>query len=283
MSLSLLTLDYQSIYFHWFVFRKSPTAKRKRIAKDADNDHMITLRHPIMFKDNNIEDEDDKNMDSRKNYYCKFCNKTWDFTHFKNSQQFGAHCSNCSRRTQQDGMVPMDDLPSPSSPSRPYVPSSSSPSSSSSSPSPSPSASPSYYEAIKTPKRFPPPFEDPGYNLILILRVMQEMDDFSDYEDETIPPPPPSHSHSSHSHSHSAHSLYHITHHPHSAHTHSHPHPPLIPTPTPVLWRRLFCICINSNIYFIQKTFFLFLPHPRRWLTRVESIILYRFFLLTPL
>lgn len=190
---------------------------------------MITLRHPIMFKESTYE-QDEENMDSRKNYYCKFCNKTWDCTHFKNSQQFGAHCSNCSRRPQLDGMVPLDDLSASSSSPSPYSPSKSSyvPSPSSVS-SPSPSPSPSYYEAIKMPKRFPPPFEDPGYNLILILRLMQESDDFSDYEEESSPAPhsmphPLSHSHSpslslSHAHSHS----------------YIHSHAPIIPTPTPVL------------------------------------------------
>jgi len=34
----------------------------------------------------------------RKHYYCKYCKQTWAISHFKNSQQFGAHCSNCSRR-----------------------------------------------------------------------------------------------------------------------------------------------------------------------------------------
>ena len=30
-------------------------------------------------------------------YYCKFCDKTFSETCFRNVQQFGAHCSNCSR------------------------------------------------------------------------------------------------------------------------------------------------------------------------------------------
>lgn len=164
---------------------KSPSAKRKkRDTKDSSDhsDHMTTIRNPIVFKE--IFQQDINNniplsptSDSRKNYFCKFCNKTWDFHHFKNSQQFGAHCSNCSRRPTQDGLVPpspyLDDaLSSPTFTSPTF-----------SSPSPSPS--------LSTPtKRFPPPFEDPGLNLILMLRYMQEEADLSD--GETLAPPSPS-------------------------------------------------------------------------------------------
>jgi hypothetical protein len=142
---------------------------------------MTNIRNPIVFKEN-LQQELINNQvtplspsDSRKNYFCKFCNKTWDFHHFKNSQQFGAHCSNCSRRPQQDGLVPpspyLDDLSSPTF---------SSPSLTISSPS------------LSTPnKRYPPPpFEDPGLNLILMLRYMQEEADLSD--GETLAPPSPS-------------------------------------------------------------------------------------------
>lgn len=31
-------------------------------------------------------------------YYCKYCGLTWPLNFFKNRQQFGAHCSNCSRK-----------------------------------------------------------------------------------------------------------------------------------------------------------------------------------------
>eukprot|EP01112_Ceratiomyxa_fruticulosa_P018895 TRINITY_DN6109_c0_g1_i3.p1 TRINITY_DN6109_c0_g1~~TRINITY_DN6109_c0_g1_i3.p1 ORF type:complete len:607 (-),score=130.68 TRINITY_DN6109_c0_g1_i3:366-2186(-) len=31
-------------------------------------------------------------------YFCKYCETTWPLTFFRNRQQFGAHCSNCSRR-----------------------------------------------------------------------------------------------------------------------------------------------------------------------------------------
>jgi len=33
-----------------------------------------------------------------KEYYCGYCNTSWPQGHFKNIQQFGAHCSNCSRK-----------------------------------------------------------------------------------------------------------------------------------------------------------------------------------------
>lgn len=35
---------------------------------------------------------------SKDGYYCKFCDTSWPFSHFRNAQQFGAHCSNCSRK-----------------------------------------------------------------------------------------------------------------------------------------------------------------------------------------
>jgi DNA-binding transcriptional MerR regulator len=37
-------------------------------------------------------------VEGKENYYCKYCNVTWPIHHFKNRQQFGAHCSNCSRK-----------------------------------------------------------------------------------------------------------------------------------------------------------------------------------------
>lgn len=35
---------------------------------------------------------------SLEQYYCKYCGLTWPLNFFKNRQQFGAHCSNCSRK-----------------------------------------------------------------------------------------------------------------------------------------------------------------------------------------
>lgn len=36
-------------------------------------------------------------------YYCKYCGVTWPLNYFKNRQQFGAHCSNCSRKRKSRG------------------------------------------------------------------------------------------------------------------------------------------------------------------------------------
>lgn len=37
---------------------------------------------------------------NQKEYYCKYCNSKWPTHYFKNTQQFGAHCSNCSRKNK---------------------------------------------------------------------------------------------------------------------------------------------------------------------------------------
>jgi hypothetical protein len=39
-----------------------------------------------------------ENPDGTAYYHCKFCQHTWPQHHFRNAQQFGAHCSNCSRK-----------------------------------------------------------------------------------------------------------------------------------------------------------------------------------------
>eukprot|EP00026_Physarum_polycephalum_P013018 Phypoly_transcript_13376.p1 GENE.Phypoly_transcript_13376~~Phypoly_transcript_13376.p1 ORF type:complete len:281 (+),score=73.43 Phypoly_transcript_13376:158-1000(+) len=182
---------------------KTPSAKRKKRDTNQDQpDHMTTIRNPIVFKENNIHNLPQhhhhqeymtnqvtplspNSLDSRKNYFCKFCNKTWDFNHFKNSQQFGAHCSNCSRRptNPHDAMVPPSPSPSP------YL--SDQLSSSPTFASPVPGLSSPSLSISTPPKRFPPPpFEDPGLNLILMLRYMQEEADLSD--GETLAPPSPS-------------------------------------------------------------------------------------------
>jgi hypothetical protein len=44
-------------------------------------------------KPKHIQEEESKDI-----YYCKYCNVTWPVHFFKNRQQFGAHCSNCSRK-----------------------------------------------------------------------------------------------------------------------------------------------------------------------------------------
>lgn len=35
---------------------------------------------------------------AKDEYYCKYCDTSWPHNHFRNAQQFGAHCSNCSRK-----------------------------------------------------------------------------------------------------------------------------------------------------------------------------------------
>lgn len=44
-------------------------------------------------------------MDQKDVYWCKYCNLTWPLSYFKNRQQFGAHCSNCSRKRKSRGMT----------------------------------------------------------------------------------------------------------------------------------------------------------------------------------
>jgi hypothetical protein len=39
-----------------------------------------------------------RESDKQDYYYCRYCDKTWPLNYFRNSQQFGAHCSNCSRK-----------------------------------------------------------------------------------------------------------------------------------------------------------------------------------------
>ncbi|GAM20074.1 hypothetical protein SAMD00019534_032490 [Acytostelium subglobosum LB1] len=41
-------------------------------------------------------------LDSDRGYFCKYCKKNWPLSSFKNSQQFGAHCSNCSRKSKAE-------------------------------------------------------------------------------------------------------------------------------------------------------------------------------------
>eukprot|EP01113_Clastostelium_recurvatum_P012376 TRINITY_DN1642_c0_g1_i10.p1 TRINITY_DN1642_c0_g1~~TRINITY_DN1642_c0_g1_i10.p1 ORF type:complete len:476 (-),score=112.15 TRINITY_DN1642_c0_g1_i10:1080-2306(-) len=49
-----------------------------------------------------------KGKNGKDYYYCKHCETTWPLTFFRNRQQFGAHCSNCSRqRRSHDPSVQM--------------------------------------------------------------------------------------------------------------------------------------------------------------------------------
>lgn len=63
-------------------------------------------------------------------YYCKYCGMTWPLNFFKNRQQFGAHCSNCSRKrkSRETGPVGADATSAAdytltgSSPTGPFLP-----------------------------------------------------------------------------------------------------------------------------------------------------------------
>eukprot|EP00727_Mastigamoeba_balamuthi_P007755 m51a1_g360 putative gata-binding transcription factor (303) ;mRNA; f:588549-589717 len=52
---------------------------------------------------------------ARRRYYCKYCRKSWPMSHFRNSQQFGAHCSNCSRKPRPQTLPDGNSPPSPAS------------------------------------------------------------------------------------------------------------------------------------------------------------------------
>eukprot|EP01117_Protostelium_nocturnum_P011960 TRINITY_DN4377_c0_g1_i1.p1 TRINITY_DN4377_c0_g1~~TRINITY_DN4377_c0_g1_i1.p1 ORF type:complete len:537 (+),score=232.99 TRINITY_DN4377_c0_g1_i1:312-1922(+) len=44
------------------------------------------------------ESGEDSSAEATKEYFCTYCGMSWPFGYFKNIQQFGAHCSNCSRK-----------------------------------------------------------------------------------------------------------------------------------------------------------------------------------------
>lgn len=69
--------------------KPSPThAKPQKKRKEHDST-------PSKLKD---KDASELKENKRKKYYCKYCDQTFSLSQFRNSQQFGAHCSNCSRR-----------------------------------------------------------------------------------------------------------------------------------------------------------------------------------------
>lgn len=87
----------------------------------------------------------------RKKYYCKYCDQTFSMTQFRNSQQFGAHCSNCSRRPRDEdgGLL---DSGSHFRYSSPYSPS---------------------YDRVSSPSTPEPPSPTPGLNRdALLLRLL---------------------------------------------------------------------------------------------------------------
>lgn len=54
----------------------------------------------VIIDDDGIETNDDSNNSS---YYCRYCDKYFSSAVFRNRQQFGAHCSNCSRHRKLRG------------------------------------------------------------------------------------------------------------------------------------------------------------------------------------
>jgi len=103
-------------------------AKSTKKRKESDMYSKSPNKSPNKFKDTDSNGEFlpptiTKESNKRKKYYCKYCDQTFSLSQFRNSQQFGAHCSNCSRRPRdedslfEDGNVRYDRYSSPYSPS----------------------------------------------------------------------------------------------------------------------------------------------------------------------
>lgn len=89
-----------------------------RLKKPKGEPDLVMVEAPAAASTVSLPREDDKNIVirsssggamvySRRNevtgkmediYHCKFCDQAWPASYFRNRQQFGAHCSNCSRR-----------------------------------------------------------------------------------------------------------------------------------------------------------------------------------------
>ena len=57
----------------------------------------------VEYDDDYYDDLHDKDRVGENNYYCRYCDTTWPLNYFRNRQQFGAHCSNCSRKRKPRG------------------------------------------------------------------------------------------------------------------------------------------------------------------------------------
>lgn len=80
--------------------RKDPDQHTKSPSKPKDKDPAAEY-FPPSFSSHSHKEGGGK----RKKYYCKYCDQTFSLSQFRNSQQFGAHCSNCSRRPrEEDGL-----------------------------------------------------------------------------------------------------------------------------------------------------------------------------------
>jgi len=56
-----------------------------------------------LIKEMHVVEESATGGGTVEQYYCKYCGLTWPLNFFKNRQQFGAHCSNCSRKRKSRG------------------------------------------------------------------------------------------------------------------------------------------------------------------------------------
>ncbi|KAL6068235.1 GATA zinc finger domain containing protein [Balamuthia mandrillaris] len=85
--------------------RKKVEAKGRDPKRKSSGNNSL----PRPSKQNVEEDHNTKYMPQNGVYYCRYCNRTWPLSAFRNSQQFGAHCSNCSRKrkaTNEEEMAP---------------------------------------------------------------------------------------------------------------------------------------------------------------------------------
>lgn len=78
--------------------RKDPDQHTKSPIKSKDKDASSEYFPPSFSGHLHKEGGGGK----RKKYYCKYCDQTFSLSQFRNSQQFGAHCSNCSRRPREE-------------------------------------------------------------------------------------------------------------------------------------------------------------------------------------
>jgi len=79
----------------WNVTKAEKTEKDKESTSEEEPEIIKTTaaeRESGVFVRKNDEGNDEEF------YYCKYCDNSWPSTHFRNRQQFGAHCSNCSRK-----------------------------------------------------------------------------------------------------------------------------------------------------------------------------------------
>jgi len=82
----------------WRLRKRMKTEKRSSSSPSSSPTMMIITKSTSKRRREHLEKHRESGSPKRKKYYCKYCNQTWALSHFRNSQQFGAHCSNCSRR-----------------------------------------------------------------------------------------------------------------------------------------------------------------------------------------